>query len=229
MSTIRRMVCLANSRKVSGRCIAGKEILADAYGAWMRPVSARPSGEISEEERRYEDGTSAQVLDIIDIPAESSVASGHQIENCLIDPHDYWTRAGVFSRSSLRCLIDRPNFLWTSGDSTLHGQNDRVRSDIAARLTGSLLLVDPAQLAVHVVSEGAGFSSSRRRIRAVFCYLGTRYNLVVTDPAAEKSFLAKPNGVYPLDSAFLCVSLSETHKDGYCYKLVAAIIGQEPF
>lgn len=27
--TVRRIVCLANSRKLSGRCIAGKELLSD--------------------------------------------------------------------------------------------------------------------------------------------------------------------------------------------------------
>jgi hypothetical protein len=29
MSIMKRIICLANSRKLSGRCIAGKEILPD--------------------------------------------------------------------------------------------------------------------------------------------------------------------------------------------------------
>ena len=30
MATVKRIVCLANSRKLSGRCVAGKELCNDA-------------------------------------------------------------------------------------------------------------------------------------------------------------------------------------------------------
>ncbi len=64
---IKRILCLANSRKTSGRCIAGREITETGAGAWIRPVSGRGSGEISEEDRRYADGRTAQVLDLISL------------------------------------------------------------------------------------------------------------------------------------------------------------------
>ena len=41
------IVCLANSRKISGRCIAGKII---SEKRWIRPISSRDSEEISEED-----------------------------------------------------------------------------------------------------------------------------------------------------------------------------------
>jgi len=48
MATVKRIVCLANSRKLQGRCIAGREIVQGKPGAWIRPVSAREHEEVSE-------------------------------------------------------------------------------------------------------------------------------------------------------------------------------------
>jgi hypothetical protein len=54
------------------------------------------------------------------------------------------------------------------------------------------------------------------------------YGLIVTDPAAERAFLAKEDGTYPLTNAYFCISLGEAHTDGSCYKLVATMIGKDP-
>ena len=225
---IEQIVCLANSRKNSGRCIAGKEVLLHGYGSWIRPVSARPSGEVSEEERRFENGEDPRVLDIIDVPLIVAVPMLHQTENHIIASDCYWTKKGRLPWDEVKHLIDTPASLWSNGDSTYYGVNDRVTVEQAATMTYSLLLIEPENPNISVQTEGAEFGNPRRRVRANFTYQGVQYRLIVTDPVAERAFLAKPDGRYPLITTYLCVSLGEAHTDGYCYKLVAAVINQQP-
>jgi len=98
----------------------------------------------------------------------------------------------------------------------------------AATMTHSLMLIEPENPNIAVQTEGAEFGNPRRRVRANFTHQGVEYRLIVTDPVAERAFLAKPDGRYPMITAYLCVSLGEAHTDGYCYKLVAAVISQQP-
>jgi hypothetical protein len=113
-------------------------------GRWIRPVSARPAGEISEEERRYEDGTSAQVLDVIDIPIVGPPFARHQTENYLIDPDvvlDEGRQSCRYPASS--SFWTTRSTLWKNGDSSLNGRNDRVRIDAGTEHAGSLYLIAP--------------------------------------------------------------------------------------
>ncbi len=227
MNFTKRIVCLANSRKHSGRCIAGKEIVDGSHGGWIRPVSARPSAEVSEEERRFQNGVSPKVLDIVEIPMIAPAPHLYQVENFIIDAEYYWVKDGQSTWSDLKPLLDKPVSLWANGDSTYNGSNDRVKLEVAAKHNYSLLLIQPENLSVQVVTEGAAFRNPRRKVRAWFQYQGEHYGLTVTDPEAERAFLDRENGVYKVATAYLCISLSEAHSDGSCYKLVATIISND--
>ena len=81
-----RIICLANSRKLAGRCIAGREWTATGAGRWIRPVSERLHQEVSEYERQYEDGSDPRALDIVDVPILEPIPQRFQSENWLLDP-----------------------------------------------------------------------------------------------------------------------------------------------
>lgn len=227
MSYSQTIVCLANSRKHSGRCIAGKLLLEDgSLGAWIRPVSARPSAEISEEEMRDINGEYPNLLDILEIEMLGKKPITYQSENHIIDSDFYWENKGKFPFKNLTNSVDSPSSLWTNGDSTYYGSNDRVRLELASSLTESLFLIHPSDLEIQVKSEGAEFGNPRRRVRAKFHYNSTFHSLIVTDPFIERKLFQKQDDTYKVKNAYLCVSLGEAHTDGSCYKLVASVISE---
>ena len=100
------ILCLANSRKISGRCIAGREWANGGLGGWIRPVSTRENGELSEEDRRFENGRDPRVLDIIRIPLLEPKPRAFQVENHLIDADYYWTLEGTATWDQALAAVD---------------------------------------------------------------------------------------------------------------------------
>lgn len=226
MSYTKAIVCLANSRKPpsGGRCIAGREYHSGKFGEWVRPVSERDTREISEEERRYENGTDPKVLDIVSITMKQPLPHDHQQENHLIDAGYYWETSGRLSWNELLAAVDTPNGpLWENGHSSRHGLNDQVPQSRAATHKRSLYLVRPENLRIVVGIDDNSPYPNRRRVRAHFKLGTATYHLMVTDPPVEREFFAKANGQYPIEEALICVSLSEPY-NGDAYKLAAAVI-----
>lgn len=215
------IVCLANSRKISGRCIAGKIV---SENKWMRPVSNRDSEEISEEERRYENGQMPKLLDIISIPVKEHKPKLFQSENYLIDDDYYWENRGEFS-SSLDNLLDDPKDLWGTKSSSYQGQYDRIPEDMHMNYEESLYLIEPQSLTIIVRIEGQEFDNAKRKVRAEFGYNDITYIFPVTDPVIERKYLAGENGKFALstENIYLCASVGLPYND-YCYKFLASII-----
>jgi hypothetical protein len=136
----KRILCLANSRKLSGRCVAGREIINKQPGPWIRPVSAREHQEVSWEERHYEDGSDPSVLDIITVPLVEARPHLFQQENWLLDPNFYWRKAGRMDWDGLLDFVEPEGSLWVNGQHTGRGLNDRISVEEAERLRSSLCL-----------------------------------------------------------------------------------------
>ena len=223
MPNVKRIVCLANSRKLSGRCIAGREWQGGRAGGWIRPVSDREGQEVSEYERQYEDGSDPRVLDVIDVPLMEAQPRGWQTENWLLDPEYYWVKVGRFSALELPAMADPVEPLWIDGYNTHNGRNDKVPLEASVSADGSLRLIQVERLELRVYRPGEAFGNRKRRVQGWFKHAGAEYGLWVTDPGFERRYLAKLDGVYELGECYVTVSLGEPYKDA-CYKLIAAII-----
>jgi hypothetical protein len=222
MGSTSKIVCLANSRKLQGRCIAGREIIGGEPGAWIRPVSDREHQEVSEYERQYEDGSDPRVLDVIRIPFLKPLPKGWQNENMLLDPEKYWVKEDKLSKKVLHKFAISSGPLWLNGYKTFEGQNDRIPLSQAKDVTSSLKLIYTNVL-IRVFEPGRAFGNNKRRVQAQFQFDGEEYFLYITDPIIEREFLGGKNGKYKIGDCFLTISLGEPYQD-YMYKLVAAVI-----
>jgi hypothetical protein len=223
-AVLKRMVCLANSKKMGARCVAGREMIGDEVGGWIRPVSSRETEEVSASERRYSDGGEPQLMDIIEVPLIEPRVNTFQPENWLLDPSRSWTRAGRIAASDLERFVDRSGRLWLNGYESSQGTNDRIPEAIASGIGSSLMLihVDTLQLDV-LAATNVRFGYSRRQVRGRFHWRAEEYCLSVTDPTVEDAFVGREEGRFVLGPSYLTISLAEPFH-GDCYKLIAAVI-----
>jgi len=219
----RRIICLANSRKYSGWCIAGKEFIEGRVGRWIRPVSGEATGELSLVDITLPNGSLPGLLDVIEVPLREICPHTYQTENHLV-ADERWARHGTLPIANVQDLCDEVDQLWINGYHSRTGRNDRMPLDLACEtLSSSLFLIRPEELCIRVEEDVKGLP----RVRARFTYQGERYGLAVTDPVIEERYIQMKRGEYPVEGyrPFLTVSISEPF-EGFCYKLIAAVILQ---
>jgi len=217
----RRIICLANSYKHGGTCVAGRAYQDGSVEEWVRPVSAREGRELSQTECSY--GLlrgSVAVGDIADVQLARPARQGHQVENHEIAGADVWQKTGCATWTLLYACQDEdcPDF-WINRGSSSRGLADRVPVYMASDFNASLQMIYLPRMEFLV---GTGFNGGKE-VRACFSHLGQEYRLKVTDPWVCKGMKAKPVGHYPVGMALLCISISEPF-DGHLYRLVATVI-----
>lgn len=225
LATRKRLICLANSWRSGGRCVAGIELIENQSTGWIRPISARPTHEVATKEYEYENGTQPRLLDVISVPLLRPTPSGSQTENWILDPDRRWSKEGEVAWSDLKALAQSPDRLWIPEFNSSKGTNDLVPEEPSKRLSNSLYLIHVPELTVdvHDVFTEYGF---KRRVRGCFQYCRLTYSLSITDPEFNQEYCSREVGVYKIGEAFLTVSLAEP-LNGSCSKLIAAVI-EEP-
>lgn len=218
MGYTKQIVCLANSRKPGGRCIAGKEWNTSSK-LWIRPVSDSESHSLSSDDRRYEGGKEPALLDVINVPLLRHYPLQHQCENHLIDNRFYWSCVGRVNWSDVSRIQDKPASLWSNVSSSSGYSFNRVSQSTQVGDSLFLISVDTLDVIVGPKSE----YNQKRVVKGRFPWRGTCHMLQVTDPDIEVSYLSRPEGSYEIRRPLLCISLGDPF-EGFYYKLIAAVI-----
>ena len=219
------IVCLANSCKNGGRCVAGLRLDG---GGWVRPVSTEPEGVLQAWHYTLAGGGEAALLDVLKMRLVCPQPAPHHPENWLMDTGQ-WEPAARGRSPEVREVLLRSV---TNGPELLGGTQSRIEYKALQREPAieSLALVRPHGL--HWVIE-EGHQGGKRRMRAAFTLAGVAYSLPLTDPVWMKRLASLPCGSHICEAneqgILLTISLSEPFAgDGFCYKLVAAVIMLPP-
>ncbi len=202
-----KIVCLANSFKRGGRCVAGIDLETDR---WIRPIGRGFEGAIRSE--RLINGAEPKLLDILDIPLGGNADDlGCQPENRILRP-GLWRKVGEIEKDDIMQYIERTDRLLHNFDKNV--PLSKFESNIPKTDWKSLQLI-------HV--KNARFSKNPwDKTECNFSYSGHWYSLKATCPEAEKYLGLKSDYI-------LTISIGGPYRrkpedDLCCWKIVAGVI-----
>ncbi len=212
-----RFVCLANSYKEGGRCVAGivldrfnNPVIKNDFPIWVRPISNTGHGEIHKDLVSH-----IHLLDIIEIEILGELGSGdgYQFENAIF-LEDSIDVIGTFDIPKLYSLCEKRLFLF---GSTAKAINIKYIN----RLDHSLTLVRTTDF--EVLENLSDDNPPKKKIRLSFIYNDDRYNFPVTDPVFLHNYQNNISFMDGVGEVYLTLSVGVVFEEWH-HKLVAGII-----
>ena len=213
-------ICLANSYKRGGRCVAGIEIrfnaaghwgiVRDAHGApcWIRPISRSANGEIPNEEAIFID-----LLSIVRAVRVEPCPHGAHAENVYYERLENTHLQVKLTDVIIDHLLDRYH------SEIFYNQGRAIHPSVYSRGNYSLMFIRPESALVYVETY-----RERTQFRMEFLYLGVRYDFPITDPDFLDFLRDDPEQIGDFPNIMISVSLGLEH-EGWHHKLVAGVIG----
>ena len=213
-------VCLANSFKHGGRCIAGIEICIDENNRskvittkngtpqWIRPLSKEtPTGEIPVKEAFH-----IPVLSIVRLEGVTLSPDNAQSENVYYEKMTVIENLDKFNCQILDKSLD------LSHHTIFYNAGKSVTSDVFCHGDYSLMLIKVDEATLYLDK-----SQEAKRPRLRFNYYGAKYDLPVTDPLIWEQLKVGTVKCGRFTNLYLVLSLGLEH-EGYHHKLVTTMI-----
>jgi hypothetical protein len=213
-----RFVCLANSFKEGGRCLAGIEldnnnnpIIAEGHPKWIRPICKTPHGEVPTDLV-----ADIEILDIIEIEISGYPdEEDYQSENVFFQENSIKV-IGSFAFAQLTQLCDNRGLIFGN-------RGKAVSDEVIKTLSYSLMLVQTNQF--EVIEKIYDDNPNWSKHRLVFSYNDHKYDLPITDPVFIHDYKGDPDVLEEVKDIYLSLSLAIVHNNWHS-KLVAGIIYQ---
>jgi hypothetical protein len=210
------LLCLANSKKYSERCIAGIEVEQrdgaytplekEGKPKWLRPVSASQFGSVVLKSVNHID-----LLDIIEIEVKKFCPEGCQSENILFD------EKSIRKVGSITLSAENLDRFTDMRQITLFGNRGKAVSEQHTdKLSHSLTFIKIKKYKIYR-------RESDIQMRMVFEFQHNSYDLPVTDTDFIKKYNDDETLLDNAGNIYLTVSLGMNHK-GWHSKLIAGIL-----
>ncbi len=219
-NTVRYFVCLSNSYKRGGRCIAGIEVMSDAVGTWtivhnsdgsprwIRPIhSHTPFGEIPDSM-----ASDIKLFSIVKLTDVVKCPQGGHAENVFFSRMEVGKDIFPSDIDALNLLVDPIHRL------IFDNRGKAVSSQMFAELNYSLMLIHP-----HDVCAFIDESRVKSKNRMKFTYDRYEYDLPITDPSFLTEFRKAPNRFFSIPDVYLAISLG-LEFEGWHHKLIAGVL-----
>jgi len=212
-------ICLANSYKRGGRCIAGVEVVFNGDGKWkpvcnddgrprwIRPIAKTTYGEIPNYVAEDIQMLSVVKLsNVVQCPEEAHTENVHysRMETCDYDISQ--------EPSILNLFVD------TKHQSIFHNRGRAVSAEMLMGINYSLMLIHPEKASAYL-DENREKSKNRMK----FTYYGVEYDFPITDPVFLDEFKREPKRYADIPDVYLALSLG-LEFEGWHHKLVAGVI-----
>ena len=207
-------VCLANSMKEGGKCMAGIElneellpVMKNGIPKWLRPVCNTPHGEIP-------DWLAAPfvLLDILSVDILALKPQGYQTENFAFDERSM-RKVSSFPFPNLDALC-------SSCDMIFGNTGKAISEEFISQLDHSLMLVKACEF--HPYLQPNPNRKNKPQIRMRFMYQGNEYDFPITDPVFRYEFCENQLLLKDIKEIYLCLSISIAW-EGWHFKLIAGI------
>lgn len=205
-----KIICLANSYKHHGRCLAGINLNS---GEWIRPVSTLEDGKLPLDDSHTKVDR-IWLLDIIDIPIDRSQKLGYEVENCGYR-HLPWR---IIDKATVTDLLSYCE------DTLLYPQFDRAIPYEYLRQQSPL-----RTLQLIEVKSLRCYKDDRNKAKGRI--LDEKYNLIHTDISITDPLMLKKLDYQESYTChgLICLSLSQPWQKSpqdelKCYRLIAGVI-----
>lgn len=211
-----RFVCLANSFKEGGRCLAGIEldsnnnpIFANSHPKWVRPICNTLHGEVHTHLVSH-----LKTLDIIEIETTKHPdVINYQSENVFFNEN--WIDViGRYDNNQLNSLCDDRDLIFGN-------RGKAVSEEKICNMRYSLMFIKINQF--EVIEKSYNDSPNRSKTRLVFLFKDNKYDLPITDPVFLHRYQLNPDYLSDHNQLFVSLSLSVEWL-GWYYKLIAGIL-----
>lgn len=212
-------ICLANSYKRGGRCIAGVEVVPKGNAGWMlvhndddiprwiRPIARTIYGEIPNFV-----GETIKILSIVKLTNVVPCQEKAHSENVYYSRMEQCNDVISQDSSVVNQLID------TKHQSLFHNRGRAVSAEMLAVINYSLMLIQPDKASAYI-DENREKSKNRMK----FTYYGVVYDFPITDPSFIECLKKNPDKFANINDVYLTLSLGLEY-EGWHHKLVAGVI-----